>query len=274
MLKTHYRQELTLGTTCQMGSRGTAVKKVQEWLTLHARYHQETAIATAVDGIYGKATEQAVKNYQQVMALPLTGIVDQALFVRLTQPLTNAFATNDSPTENLPDLMVAFARKHVQHSPTELQYNGQQNLGPWVRSYCDGRDGTDYRWCMGFAQAILDQATSGLNRRFTQLLPQSLSCDTVGAAASQRKALIKNAVLRDDPTAAKPGDIFLLRNGRNSLDWYHTGIVTRVADDFLETIEGNTDHQSSSNGVGVFARVRNFRKSLIDIISLDKLLAG
>jgi len=65
--------------------------------------------------------------------------------------------------------------------------------------------------------------------------------------------------------------VFLLRSAQNSMDWYHTGIISRVVGDCFETIEGNTDQQGSSNGTGVFARTRNFQKSIIDVVSVQKL---
>jgi peptidoglycan hydrolase-like protein with peptidoglycan-binding domain len=50
----------------KVGSKGDAVKKVQELLNLNA------------DGDFGPGTEKAVKAFQKKSSLPVTGIVDQA----------------------------------------------------------------------------------------------------------------------------------------------------------------------------------------------------
>jgi hypothetical protein len=50
----------------KIGSKGDAVKKIQELLSLNA------------DGDFGPGTEKAVKAFQKKSSLPVTGIVDQA----------------------------------------------------------------------------------------------------------------------------------------------------------------------------------------------------
>ena len=50
----------------KVGSKGEAVKKVQELLSLNA------------DGDFGPGTEKAVKAFQKKSGLPVTGVVDQA----------------------------------------------------------------------------------------------------------------------------------------------------------------------------------------------------
>jgi len=272
MLKNQYKKELVLTAPCQVGSKGQDVKKVQEWLCINAFQYPQAAIATTVDGVYGNATALAVKNFQNLVGLPATGTVDKMVFERLTQPLHKAFDTQLEPTGNLRSLVVKYADNHLQNRPRELQYDAQQNLGSWVRSYCNGADGTPYKWCMGFVQTVLDQASSTLDRRFTDLMPMSLSCDTVGTTAIQNKSLVRSQDVRKTPSLAKPGDVFLLRTAQNAMDWFHTGIISRVIGDCFETIEGNTDQQGSSNGTGVFARTRNFQKSLIDVVSVQALI--
>jgi peptidoglycan hydrolase-like protein with peptidoglycan-binding domain len=56
----------------KVGSKGEAVKKVQELLNLNA------------DGAFGPGTEKAVKAFQKKSSLPVTGIVDQATLKALT----------------------------------------------------------------------------------------------------------------------------------------------------------------------------------------------
>lgn len=66
----------------------------------------------------------------------------------------------------------------------------------------------------------------------------------------------------------KPGDVVLIR--KSQYDWIHTAIVIEVGTDTFTTIEGNTDINGSSNGTGVFKRVRNFRKNTLDVFSLSQ----
>lgn len=271
MKKTHFVNELKISQSVKRGNRGKNVKKVQEWLNLQSINFQGTTIATTIDGDFGYATELSVKNFQAAIGLPQTGIVDQPLFAKLSEPLSKSYqTTTELPTEHLRNLMVGFANKHLSNKSRELQYGGQSNLGPFVRAYCDGSDGNVWYWCMGFVQTILDLAMSVKNKSFTTFMPQTLSCDVVAQHAKSKGTLIKNSQIRTNPALVKKGDIILLKRA-NSEDWYHTGIVTNVTNDCFETIEGNTDVNGSNNGTGVFAKTRNFRDSIIDVVSIESI---
>lgn len=269
MIKTAYKQELNLTTTCQKGSKGQAVRQVQEWLNLSITRFPGAALATSVDGLFGSATEKAVKNFQKAAGLPITGIVTPGVFSELAQPLALAFQPLPADTDTR-QLVLQVAKAHLKQRAAELQAAEAQNLGPWVRSYCDGFEGSPFKWCMGFVQTVVDIAASTHGRKFTDLMPQSLSCDVVAVAGKQSGRLIENASIRKNPALAKPGDLFLIRYA-STPDWFHTGLIAEVEDDIFETIEGNTDIKGSSNGTGVFARVRNFRKGTIDVFSIDGL---
>jgi hypothetical protein len=123
---------------------------------------------------------------------------------------------------------------------------------------------------MGFVQAIIDQAASSLNKNFKDLMPSSFSCDEVGEAALAKGLLTRFAKVRNDPSVAKPGDIFLLQAEPH--DWTHTGIIVSVGNDVFETIEGNTNNDGSNNGDRACKRVRNFRKQKLDVFSIEPLV--
>lgn len=269
MIKTAYKQELKFTGTCQNGSKGQTVRRIQEWLNLNVPRFPGAALATTVDGDFGSATEKAVKNFQKAAGLTVTGIVTAEVFDELAQPLETAF---QSPTASadVRKTVLQVAQSHLKQRAAELQAADAQNLGPWVRSYCDGYEGSPFKWCMGFAQTVLDLAASANGRKYTALMPQSLSCDVVAMAGKQSGRLIENASIRKNPAQVKPGDLFLIRYA-NTPDWFHTGIIVDIDGDVFETIEGNTDVKGSSNGTGVFARVRNFRKATIDAFSIDDL---
>jgi len=269
MLKKAFQDELSLSAPLQRNSQGNDVRRVQEWLSLSALRFPEASVATNVDGQFGPATERAVRNFEEAVGRTPTGVVTPDLFDELSHPLAAAFQ-KVAPVENIRQTVVQVAQRHLKQRATELQSGSAQNLGPWVRSYCDGLDGSPFKWCMGFVQTVLDQVAAGQGRQFTAIMPKTLSCDVLALSGRQTGRLTENTLIRRDPSRIKPGDVFLLRF-QGVDDWFHTGVITRVDDDVVETIEGNTDTKGSSNGTGVFARVRNFRKTTMDVFSIEGL---
>ncbi|SDP96298.1 Putative peptidoglycan binding domain-containing protein [Mucilaginibacter sp. OK268] len=272
MVKKQYLKEIVITATQQRGGSTNTVKdvmKVQSWLNLYAMVNPSAGTATGIDGDFGPATQTAVKAFQQAKSLPQTGIVDAALFTELSKPMLNAFTGNIAGTD-LRTLVVNTAFQHLNNAPYELTIKGQSNSGPWVRSYMDGMEGTPWFWCMGFVQTILDQAASKLGKDFRTLMPLSYSCDTVATTGIQKGCLSRYATVRSNPSIVKPGDIFLLQ--KTTFDWIHTGLITAVHGDVFETIEGNTNNDGSSNGNGVYKRVRNFQTSKLDVFSIQGLV--
>ncbi len=271
MQKTAYLKELTINATQKKnGTENTKadVKKIQSWLTLYSMVHPTAATATAIDGGFGTATEKAVINFQKAAGIPQSGIVNQNTFSLLCAPLANAF-TMPATGNDLRQLTVNTAIQHVRQNPFELNYAGQSNMGPWVRAYMDGNEGTPWFWCMGFVQTIIDQAASQMNKNFKKLMPLTYSCDTVGTTGLQKGLLSRYTAVRNNPSVVKPGDLFLLQKTPN--DWVHTGIITAVGTDIFETVEGNTNQGGSSNGFAVLKRIRNFRQSKLDVFSIQPL---
>ncbi|CAM1358381.1 peptidoglycan-binding protein [Tenacibaculum xiamenense] len=272
MKKTAYKKELVLKGTQQRNganNRRNEVIKIQSWLTLYGTQHPTSGTATSIDGSFGPATERAVKIFQNHNGLLATGIVDQEVFSVLTQGMVNAFET-PLQANNLRDMVLEAAHLHLNQQPLELQINGEWNSGPWVRSYMDGNDGSIWFWCMGFVQTIIDQAASALGKDFTKLMPLTYSCDTVGQKGVQEGSLHRYQQLRKKPSFMKPGDIFLIQ--KSKFDWVHTGIITEIEGDTIQTVEGNTNQAGSRNGIAVMKRIRNFHKSKIDVFSIDSLV--
>jgi hypothetical protein len=183
--------------------------------------------------------------------------------------MTNAFEKPLASTQ-LRDLVVEAAENHLSNFAYELQINGASNSGPWVRAYMDGNEGSIWYWCMGFAQTIIDQAASAQGKDFKKLFPLTYSCDTVGSIGLEKGLLTRYQKIRTTPSLIKPGDIFLLQ--KSNLDWIHTGIITAVRNDVIETIEGNTNLAGSRNGIAVMKRTRNFQQSKLDVFSIEPLL--
>lgn len=271
MIKTQFQKELLISGKQSQNGAGTTKKdtlKVQSWLNLYAMNNPAAGTATGIDGDFGAATEKALINFQKAKAQPQTGTCDQTLFSLLSKPLADAF-TNTPAGTDLRKLIVATATLHLNNTPFELIIDHQSNSGPWVRSYMDGQEGNPMYWCMGFVQTIIDQAASRLNKDFRTLMPLTYSCDTVGTTGLHKGLLKRFTEVRKKPAAIKPGDIFLVQKTPN--DWIHTGLITAIHDDTFETIEGNTNTDGSSNGNGVYKRVRNFRSSKLDVFSIEPL---
>jgi peptidoglycan hydrolase-like protein with peptidoglycan-binding domain len=272
MQKTFYKKELVIKAPQQRN--GTAnnkkdIEKIQSWLNLFAMQNPSSGTATGIDGDFGPATEKAVLNFQKFNNLQQTGSVDQVQFDMLSLPLKKAF--EDPITgSSLRELVLNVAKNHLKNRPFELVIYKQNNMGPWVRSYMDGNEGEKWFWCMGFVQAVLDQAASIQGKNFKTLMPLTYSCDTVGTIGLQKNLLTRYQTARTNPSLIKPGDVFLIQKSPN--DWYHTGIVTAIQGDVIETIEGNTNADGSHNGNAVMNRIRNFKQVKIDFFSIEPLV--
>lgn len=272
MQKSHYQKELIIAATQKKNGANNNKKdvmKIQSWLTLYSMSNPGTGTATSVDGDFGPATEQAVINFQKAKGLPQSGVVTQETFSAMCEPMQKAFEQK-VPGSGLRQLIVNTALHHTKFKPLELTIEGQSNRGPWVRSYMDNHEGSAWFWCMGFVQAILDQAASQTGKNFKSLMPLTYSCDTVGTTGLQKGLLTRYTAVRNNAAAVKPGDIFLLQQTPH--DWIHTGIITAVIGDVFETAEGNTNAGGSSNGIAVLKRVRNYRSSKLDVFSIEPLV--
>jgi len=79
------------GASLDIGSSGEKVQQIQEQLNAVSNVYSAIP-SIAADGIYGEATQNAVREFQRVFSLPVTGIVDyrtwyriQAIYVAVTR---------------------------------------------------------------------------------------------------------------------------------------------------------------------------------------------
>lgn len=83
-------------------------------------------------------------------------------------------------------------------------------------------------------------------------LPKTRSCDVLLEFARANRLLVTSPV-------PQRGDVFLVLN--SDTDAHHTGFVESLRPDLgpqaFGTLEGNTNTDGSSNGIGVFRNVRN-----------------
>jgi peptidoglycan hydrolase-like protein with peptidoglycan-binding domain len=234
--------ELAFPAGLKVGVAQDAVHLLQGWLTLHG-------FAVVVDGKFLPATQKALQKFQVSRGLPPTGVLDRATWAQLVQPM-NAALTPIHGVTPLGGLFVAYAHQHARQKPREV---GGENRGPWVRLYT-GNEGKDMLWCAGFATFVLKQACSSLG--VPMPVRQTLLCDEMATSAGSR-------FVKGGTTAAikklRPGSFFLRRAGPGEGHKYsHCGIIARPEADTMDTIEGNTNDDGSSNGIEVLERTRGY----------------
>jgi Putative peptidoglycan binding domain len=218
-------------------------KHVQEWLCLHG-------LSCKIDRDFGPATEKCVRRYQKKKGFPVTGVVDKRTFMELTAPLRAAQHRVEPNGRSLSQLIVAYGRQNVSQKPREV---GGPNRGPWVRLYMDGNDGAEWLWCAGFATFPIKQAAATLGIPMPVL--RSFGVANIANHAKETHHFLGQPSVADR-RRIKPGSLFLERGGPNG--YMHCGIVVSVDGDTMNTLEGNTNDDGSSNGLEAIARTRGF----------------
>ncbi|MCX6140889.1 MAG: peptidoglycan-binding domain-containing protein [Candidatus Kapabacteria bacterium] len=251
--------EYNIDLPLKRGAKGKPVKLIQEWLSLNG-------VGLTIDSSFGPATEAAVKKFQSKVKLPVTGRVDRATFDSLVAPMKRATSPLQTTSLNFSQRVVAAAKVHLKEHPLEV---GGPNSGPWVRLYTNGREGAAWAWCAGFVSTMLKAAAEDQTAENSSPIKGSLSCDVLATQARKAGRFVSEKDLATgvvDRSALKSGAIFLVRNKKNANDWTHTGLVTSIFDEYLETIEGNTNDSGDREGYEVCARRRSYKN--MDFIRL------
>ncbi len=252
------RDELRLEQPTARGDRGRVVRRVQEWLTLNG-------VAVVIDGIFGPATQYAVRRFQSYRELPKTGAVDETTFAELTRPMLRALAAPSTSPSSCSAGIVAAARQHRRERPREV---GGANRGPWVRVYMEGADGPDLPWCAGFASFMVRQAAWHAGVELP--IRTSFSCDVLSHDAREQGRFVPETDIVEGHTSLEAlprGSFFVQR--RSDDDWNHVGIIISAMGTVMETIEGNTNDGGSREGTEVCRRIRNLENK--DFITLQPL---
>lgn len=218
----------------QAGSPADQVKAIQAPLGV-----QQT-------GIYGDTTRENVQLFQRVHQLPQTGIVDAATFKAIMAQGTSKGASIGTNERALRDavLRIALKEEGVLEQPLGT------NRGPRVNEY-NRAAGTAIgsHWCLSFVFWACQQAALAL--KVGNPIPKSAYCPYIHNWAIQHKKITTNP---------QPGDIFLVKQLIKGQWWaVHTGFVVGPDPkdpDRVLTVEGNTNTDGSSNGIGVFRRSR------------------
>jgi hypothetical protein len=241
------KDEIEMTEPVKIGEQGKDVRRIQEWLNLHGH-------GVAIDGEFGRVTEQSVKDFQITHELEVDGVVNEDTFRQLVAPLIRALSPLEFSDTNLSTLVRQYATAHLAQKPREI---GGQNCGPWVRLYMEGHEGPQWAWCAGFISFILKQAAETLG--MTLPIPGSFSCDSLAAQAKSAGIFINGAGIEDGTIGTailSITSIFLVR--RTDTDWTHTGFGFSYGPYAFETIEGNTNDEGSREGYEVCVRSRGY----------------
>lgn len=258
---------LHIDQTLRRGRRGELVRLAQEWLCLNQ-------CDVMIDGMYGWATEQAVKDFQGgTGVLPVTGEVNPETFAMLIRPMTEALRPIHAPeTTKMGTMVAAYALQHLRQHAREV---GGQNRGPWVRLYLHGdqrpRDpklpqGAD-AWCAGFVSTMIAQAAATLGRELP--LDYHTNCNRLAEDAKAKGRFVSGARAAADPRRVPTGSLLLYRREGKKDEWHHTGVVTQTLPKFVRTIEGNAAYSTDENPSGhdVCRQMRSFGN--LDFVVLD-----
>ncbi len=206
------------------------------------------------DGKFGSRTATAVKLFQSRFTdadgLPLKvdgkvgSLTWRALFGRPAVP----------PAESANDPLLRAALRVAAGEIGVMENPPGSNRGTKVDEYLRavGIDPTkgSFAWCAAFVYWSFARACAGLERENPVVRTAGVLDHWAKAARKGINRIPQSAAL-DNPALVRPGHIFVLGVGGGA---GHTGLVERVADGKLVTIEGNTNDGGSREGIGVFRR--------------------
>lgn len=221
------------GTPLKRGSRGDAVKSVQDALSVRA------------DGFFGANTESAVCAFQRAMGLVIDGIVGQRTWAKLFKPVSAQAEIG------LNALNIAHLELGVVESPVGSNSGEKVNQYLSVVGLNPGNP-----WCMAFVYWCVYRAANQLQK------PNHLMA--TGSCSAQYRWARKNGLLVPSP---QKGDIFLCIGGETG--HYHTGFVASTPQNGrFATIEGNSNSDGGANGTAVVYRPRGRRVESCHYIQL------
>lgn len=197
-------------------------------------------------GVYGPKTVAAVKLFQSTRRdqlgnpLAIDGKVGAITWAVLFG--ADKVPNKEDGTTALLSRVLAVADTQVGVMEDPLG----SNSGPRVNEYLASVGlGPGSYWCCAFVYWCFQRAAKEAGRGNPML--RTAGCIDHWNRTKGKK--IPAAAAVQDPGLLKPGQIFLLNHGGGL---GHTGLIERVEGGFLHTIEGNSDPEGGSNGIGVF----------------------
>jgi lysozyme family protein/peptidoglycan hydrolase-like protein with peptidoglycan-binding domain len=214
-----------------------------------------------IDGSYGLRTETAVKLFQARSADPsgapldVDGIVGPdtwtALFGSGTAPEPQIHPTPPTPPSSLVAAVIDVASGEVGVREQPLGSNRGPRVDEYIRNCGLDPTADSYPWCMCFVFFCYTQAA--LRTGVANIVPKNPSVHGAWNASQGKSGVtvVTTAAAQSDPSLVKPGMVFFIDTGHSH---GHCGIVVANLNGLLETIEGNTNDNGTSEGIGVFRR--------------------
>lgn len=256
-----YKKELFLEHYTEESYTKNDIKKIQEWLWLNNKINKYSSLNFSYNSTFDEITKNNVKKFQASHSIPITGIVDAVTYKLLVKPLENAFKIEKIEHSSFRELVCKIAQLHLDNYSSEIFIDINNNQGPWVRSYCKGKEGL--KWCLGFVNCVFDIACDISKKNINDFLIDSLDCDSAVQFAKEKDKFMKFEKI--DISKIKPGDLFFTYSTLPGDFWVHTGIITKIIDhEYYECIEGN-----SSNTEGVGIRVEKKIRKFKEIINVN-----
>jgi peptidoglycan hydrolase-like protein with peptidoglycan-binding domain len=224
------------------------VKAVQTRLNEIKAHPAEGPLSAA--GIFGDKTVAAVKLFQS-RSVDSEG--NSLLSDGQLGPISWAalFSNEKLPENTVPKTaglsdVIAIATEEVGTQEVPLN----SNRGPKVEEYLASTGlGGGFAWCAAFVYWCFNTAAKNAGK--TNPLVKTAGVIRSWNECKGKKILAKDT--KNNPSLIKPGHIFVMDYGGGL---GHTGIVVSVNGGFINTIEGNTNDESSREGSGVYKRVR------------------
>jgi hypothetical protein len=192
-----------------------------------------------IDGIAGANTYAAVRAFQEAHGFKADGILNWATL----QAILPDFVWSDKLNERASQIACLLEGVREEKGP---------NDGVMVAAFQKdtGNHAGDY-WCMSFAYWCYDEAAQSLWVK-NPLIPTGGSLDQLNRCKCEK-------ISADEYTDPQPGDIGILDHGGGK---GHTYLVKGPGGaGVVDTIEGNSNTDGSSNGNGAYARQRISNKA-------------
>jgi hypothetical protein len=204
------------------------------------------------DGVFSAETSEAVQHFQarsfDSHGLPLT--VDGRV-----GPMTwGALFAQPSPVVTQPGTPIQAKALQIAAREIGVMENPLgSNRGPRVDEYLQyvglNPAAGSYPWCAAFASWCFGQASIGT----TDPAPRTAGAlDFWNQAGRMSLRRVSPPEAEANPTLVTPGMVFVLSTGGGR---GHVGLIEEVQGVVLTTIEGNTNDNGSSEGIGVYRHV-------------------
>lgn len=208
-----------------------------------------------VDGDFGDETFNAVMLFQtrfsDVQGNPLEadGVIGPITWASLFQVVT-------APVNAAPSALLTAVLAEAAAQVGVMEVPPGSNDGPMVKIFQHSVGiGAGDAWCMAFVYWCFQQAAAKVGVANPVFKTGSVLTEWVNAKGTK----ITAAKAKVQTSLVVPGQIFIISTGGVH---GHTGFIESIEDGLLTTIEGNTNTNGSSNGIGVFRRSKRTINSI------------